>query len=198
VRIAAPLVIFSLGFSFCANAWTVPTLPRKAPEFTIVETDGMKDTKTTLLSSYRGKVVVLAFVHTTCPHCQAFSQELMKLHAELGPKGFQPIDVAWNDHAKLLVPGFVSSLRLDFPVGYVDGVGYMSEYEPVMHFMGFSIMDRPVVPLLVVIDKKGIIRAQSPPEGDPNLQDEAKLRELIVSLLNEGTATAVKTSAKKK
>ena len=180
------LIAFLPLFALCANAWTVPVLPRKSPEFVITETDGMKDTRTTLLSSYRGKVVVLAFVHTTCPHCQAFSQELTKLHAELGPKGFQPIDVAWNPSAKVLVPSFVNGLRLDFPVGYVN------DYDPVMNFMGFSVMDRPVVPLVVVIDKKGMIRAQSPPQGDANLQDESKLRELITSLLNEGSAPAGK------
>jgi hypothetical protein len=54
-----------------------------------------------------------------------------------------------------------------------------------MSFMGFSVMDRPVVPLVVVIDKKGMIRAQSPPQGDANLQDETKLRALIESLLKE-------------
>jgi protein-disulfide isomerase len=41
-------------------------LPRKSPEFTIVEPSG----KQTLLSSYKGKVVVLEFISTSCPHCQ--------------------------------------------------------------------------------------------------------------------------------
>src|SRR5579872_2229998 len=81
----------------------MPPLPRKSPEFTITEGPN----KETLLSSYRGKVVVLAFVHTTCIHCQQFSGELVKLHKELGPKGFQPIDVAWNQNASSLVPSFV-------------------------------------------------------------------------------------------
>lgn len=155
----------------------MPPLPRKSPEFTITEGPN----KESLLSSYRGKVVVLAFVHTTCVHCQQYSALLTKLHRELGSKGFQPIDVAWNPQAEMLVPGFIKQVGIDFPVGH-------SAWDPIMSYLGFSVMDRPVVPLIVVIDKKGMIRAESPPNGDPNLQDETKLRALIESLLAEGSA----------
>lgn len=158
-------------------ALAMPPLPRKSPEFTITQGPG----KESLLSSYRGKVVVLAFVYTTCPHCQVYSTMIEKLYHELGPHGFQPIDIAWNDNAPMLAPPFVQQLGLTFPVGY-------STYDPVMSFMGFSVMDRPVVPLIVVIDRKGMIRAQSPPEGDPNLQDESKLRDLVDGLLKEGAS----------
>lgn len=172
MRFAAALTLFSTGVAAVA---AMPPLPRKAPEFTITDPSG----KESLLSSYRGKVVVLAFVHTTCPHCQAFSMVLEKLQKELGPKGFQAIDVAWNPNAKELVPMFVKGLNLTFPVGY-------SDWDPIMDFMGFSVMDRPVVPLEVVIDRRGMIRAESPPSGDANLQDETKLKTLVEGLLSEG------------
>jgi|SRR5579862_5802104 len=171
VRTALIPLVVAMG------AAAMPPLPRKSPEFTITDPSG----KETLLSSYRGKVVVLAFVHTTCIHCQQFSAELVKLHHELGPKGFQPIDVAWNQNAAALVPSFVKGIGIDFPVGY-------SDWDPIMSYLGFSVMDRPVVPLVVVIDKKGMIRAESPPQGDANLQDETKLKALIESLLAEGSA----------
>jgi thiol-disulfide isomerase/thioredoxin len=170
--------VFSTAAIAATLAAAMPPLPRKSPEFTITEAPG----KEGLLSGYRGKVVVLAFVHTTCIHCQQFSAVLVKLHKELGPKGFQPIDVAWNQGAASLVPGFIKQIGIDFPVGY-------SDWDPIMSYLGFSVMDRPVVPLVVVIDKKGMIRAESPPQGDPNLQDEAKLKALIESLLAEGGAS---------
>ena len=47
-----------------------------------------------------------------------------------------------------------------------------------------------MAPQMAVIDRKGMVRAQSPPLGDANLQDEAKLRALIESLLKEGPAQA--------
>jgi len=170
MRFAGVLALVSSSVAVAA----MPPLPRKAPEFTITDPSG----KETLLSNYRGKVVVLAFVHTTCPHCQAFSMVLESLYKDLGPKGFQPVDVAWNPSAQQLVPSFVKSLNLTFPVGY-------SDWDPILNFMGFSVLDRPVVPLEVVIDKRGMIRAESPPSGDANLQDQGKLRTLIESLLNE-------------
>jgi peroxiredoxin len=154
---------------------------RKAPEFTLTDASG----KETLLSSYRGKVVVIAFVYTTCPHCQAFSMVLEKLYKELGPRGFQPIDVAWNENAKVLIDGFAHQYGVTFPM-------YWSSYDPIMSYMKFSVMDRPVVPLEVVIDRKFNIRAQSPPQGDSNLQDETKLRALIEELLKEPAGGAKK------
>jgi thiol-disulfide isomerase/thioredoxin len=183
---ASFLPLLASFFATTGNAWALPPLPRKSPEFTIVEPSGTSQPdKQSLLSSYRGKVIVLAFVHTTCVHCQAYTRVLTKLHKELGP-GFQPIEIAWNSQAHMLVPGFVKQFEVDFPVGYND------QYEVIRNFMGFSVTDRPVVPLAVVIDKKGMIRAQSSPQGDVNLQSEEKLRELIGSLLKESGPAAKK------
>jgi thiol-disulfide isomerase/thioredoxin len=184
--LASALLVFTSFLATIGNAWGIPPLPRKSPEFTIAEPSGTaQPDKQSLLSSYRGKVIVLAFVHTTCVHCQAYTRVLVKLHKELGP-GFQPIEIAWNPQAKMLVPGFARQFAVDFPVGYNE------QYEVIRNFMGFGVTDRPVVPLAVVIDKKGMIRAQSPPQGDVNLQSEDKLRELIASLLKESGPAAKK------
>jgi len=167
-------MLCALGVSSLA---VMPALPRKSPPFTIMQPSG----KQTPLASYRGKVVVLAWVHTNCVYCQALTVKLNKLEKELGPRGFQALEVAWNDGAQQLVPEFVQKFGVQFPVGY-------SEWGPIMTYMGFSVFDRPVTPLVVVIDRKGVIRAQTPSQGDSNLQNEAKLRALIESLLKEGSA----------
>jgi cytochrome oxidase Cu insertion factor (SCO1/SenC/PrrC family) len=177
MRFAAVLALLSAALPALAG----PPAPRKSPEFTITDANG----KESLLSTYRGKVVVIGFIYTTCPHCQAFSVVLEKLYKELGPRGFQPIDIAWNDNAKLMITNFAQQFGVTFPIAW-------STYEPIMSYMQFSIMDRPVVPLVVVIDRKGMIRAQSPPGGDANLQDEAKLREMIETLLKEPAGTSAR------
>ncbi len=170
------------------SAAVMPPVPRKSPEFTIIQPSG----KQTLLSSYRGKVVVLGWIHTTCVYCQAFSATLVRIQKDLGPKGFQPLAVAWNEGAKESIPAFVEKFGIKYPVGY-------SEWTPIMNYMGFSVMDRPVTPLVVVIDKKGIIRAQTPADGDGKLQNEKRLRELIENLLKEGSAAkSPATAASKK
>jgi peroxiredoxin len=150
-----------------------PPTPRKAPELTVVEPSG----KQSLLSSYRGKVVALAFVLTTCPHCQAECQVLTKLHDELGPKGFQPLAVAFNDNAQMLVPGFVQNLHLNFPVGYAK------DRATVTDFLQLSDKEPWNVPQMVLIDRRGMIVAQSAPKGSPELQEEASLRKKITDLL---------------
>jgi|SRR5579864_379054 len=160
---------------FSAQPSTILEKPRKAPEFTIVEPTGKK----MLLSSYRGKVVVLAFISTECPHCQKECEMLSQLYTEMKPKGVQILASAFNDGAAVRVPGFIQAHHVNFPVGYTDP-------ESVLSFQSFSVMDRPSVPQVAVIDKKGMIRAQTPPPGDVNLQDEGYLRDLLTKLAGEG------------
>jgi len=155
-----------------------PSLPRKAPEITIAEPSGTKIP----LSSYKGKVVVLALISTTCPHCQKECEMLTQLYKEMKPKGVQMAAIAFNDNAAVLVPGFVREHGVMFPVGSTD-------IQTMTSFMGFSVMDRPVVPQVAVIDRKGMIRAQTPPQGDTNLQNPVFLRDLINTLAAEGAAT---------
>src|SRR5665213_815294 len=98
MRILATLL--ALGITAMAAA---PPVIKKAPEFTITEPSG----KQILLSSYKGNVVVLSFIYTTCIHCQDESRMLTKLYREMGPRGVQMLGVAFNDNAAVLVPGFI-------------------------------------------------------------------------------------------
>ncbi len=70
------------------------------------------------LSSLRGKVVGLLFVHTTCPHCQHASQVFTKLYQEYKPRGFEAVDVAFNTMANLYVKDFVKDYQIGYPVGF--------------------------------------------------------------------------------
>lgn len=174
-------------------AMTVPAVfaesaPKKAPEFTFNESSGQQ----VQLSSFdKGKVCVLAFILTTCPHCQKQAQMMTKLYKEMGPRGLVMAAVAVNDNAAILAPQFAQQFQVAFPVGY-------STPDAMMTFMGFSPMERWVVPQITVIDRKGMIRAQSPYNGDANLQTESYLHDLLDKLLKEGSAPATRTSAKGK
>jgi len=153
-------------------------MPRKAPELTVVEPSG----KQTLLSSYRGKVVLLAFIFTTCPHCQAECGVMDKLQADLGPKGFQPLAVAFNDNAGMLVSGFVQNFHPTFPVGYAARQT-VTDYLQLADGPNAPIWN---VPQMVLIDRKGMIVAQSGPKGSEELQEENSLRKKITDLLGSG------------
>ena len=164
--------------SICALQAAMPPVPRPAPDFVIHFTNGNEMT----LHSLRGKVIALTFVSTTCPHCQHASQVFTKFYEEYGSKGFEPVAVAFNTMANMYVDEFVKNLGIKHPVGF-------SPVEPVLAFLGISPMERYVVPQIVWIDKKGIIREQTPPLGDEKMLQESHWREMIETLLKEPAET---------
>jgi peroxiredoxin len=160
-------------------------VPRKAPELVIPLPQGGQK----LLTDYRGKVVCLEFMFTTCPHCQHSAQVLSQLQTEFGPKGFQAIGMAFNPMSKMLVPDFVRDFKVNFPVGYTEN------RDIVNNFLQNPPDNALHVPQLVFIDRKGIIRKQSLPRGDGQTGDPANMRKMIEQLLGENTTSA---PAKKK
>jgi peroxiredoxin len=150
------------------------TLPRPAPEFQIVEATG----HTVKLSSYRGDVVLLAFVVTSCPHCQAASKEFEKLKTEFGPRGFRVAEVAFDENSDVI--GYTKRLGITFPVG-------RGNRTDVRNFLGIRQDARIGTPQVVLIDRTGMIRAQSAPEGSPVLQSADVLQGLIGTLLRRNT-----------
>src|SRR5581483_6219589 len=164
-----PFACFALAAlsAACLLAADVKT-PRKAPElaFTLPE-QGKK-----LLSQYRGKVVALEFILTTCPHCQAASRVMTKLQQEYGSRGFQALDVAINTTDEQVVEAFVRNFQVGFPVGYTP-------QDQAMAFLGFSMAERMMVPQLILIDRKGYIHYQTPPLGDENSMKEETIRQRI-------------------
>src|SRR5215510_15602890 len=113
-------VFLVLGVSSVA---AIAAVPRKSPEFTIVEPSGKK----TLLSSFKGKVVLVEFFLTNCPRCQRVTGTVSKLDKELGPRGFQAIGIAFDKGINgPIVTDLVQRLGVTYPVGYapsdkVDG-----------------------------------------------------------------------------
>ena len=173
MRKLIPLAV-SLALGVLPLVATAP-VPRKSPEFTIVEPSGRQ----TKLSSFKGKVVLIEFLLTNCPHCMRVSQMLATLYKELGPRGFQPIGIAFD--VSITAAG-VTSFAQRFGVTYL--MGYTSS-DKVDSYLGREPADRLQVPQIVVIDRSGVIRAQSKPASESNLEDENHLRNLVDSLLKE-------------
>jgi thiol-disulfide isomerase/thioredoxin len=181
--LAAVAASVLMGVSlFAADASSL----RKAPDFTF----SLPGKAAQPLSEYRGKVVALEFIFTTCPHCQAASKMMTKLQEEFGARGLQAIDVAVNPNADLLVENFVKDYKVGFPVGWVSSEHFIS-------FMAFDPKDRFVVPQLALIDRKGVIHYQTPatenPDWDKLMTPEA-IRAHIEELLNLGNNNASASS----
>jgi thiol-disulfide isomerase/thioredoxin len=154
-------------------------LPRKSHEVEIKMTGGKSPI---LLSSYKGKVIVLATILTTCPHCQHSVTLLTKLQNELGPKGLQVIACAVQEAPDLAVPLFIKQFNPPFPVGYTTDV------KAVLDYYQYSPNNLPKMPMLAFIDRQFNIRAQHQGGeeaffGDP--QQEPNLRTQIEALLKE-------------
>lgn len=123
-------------------------LPRKAAEFVIHMPDG----KSLLLSSYRGKTVVLALMFTTCPHCQKNATILSTIQQEYAAKGVQVLGATFDPDASNQVKAFDALFAKGFPCGY-------STNDAVLTFLQQPASNPPFVPIIVFIDKTGIIRA---------------------------------------
>jgi thiol-disulfide isomerase/thioredoxin len=104
------LIFSSALFALGASAFAAAPLPRPAQQLEIVDGSGKH-----LLSSYKGKVVVVQFLLTTCPHCQAFSGVLTKLQNELGPKGFQALGAAVDEATPQKAKDYASKYAPNFP-----------------------------------------------------------------------------------
>ena len=162
----------------CGVAAVAADLPRKAPDFAINLPNGSQ----LHLSQYQGKVVVLAFILTTCPHCQNAIRCLSEDQKEYGPRGLQVVASAIEQNAQSAIPGFVKSFQPPFPVGFDNPYAAIA-------FMQHPPMLIPHMPLIAFIDRHGMIRSQA--EGlDPMLFDEQQLagnlRAEIEKMLAEG------------
>ncbi len=148
-------------------------VPRPAPELVIAGPAAHE----VRLSSLRGRVVLLAFVLTTCGHCQEASKGFEHLRDQFGSRGFEVVEAAINDNADSAT--YTRQLNLRFPVG-------VTQRANALRFLGIRGDQRIGLPQVVLIDRTGMVRAQSAPEGSPMLQSEDVLRGLIERLLSQG------------
>ncbi len=166
-------VALCLASSFVVSG---ATLPRKSPELQIQ----VPGAKTIELSQYKGKVVVLGFILTTCSHCQHTTGLLVKMQKEFGARGVQVLECAVNSNADSLIPAFVQTYKTNFPVGY----NYDQDFI-LGPYLQHPADKSPSMPILVFIDRKGMIRAEYEGAEDfissPN--QEQNIRAEILKLL---------------
>lgn len=169
-----------IGLLLCAaSAPSSPALPRSSPEFRIDEPSG----KTILLSSLKGKVVVLEFLFVKSQHCMRVARTLNQLQQELGPSGLQAVGIAFDAPNAAVTGGeyleaMAAALSLSYPVG-------LAQTASVDAYLGRTGNEMLSVPQLVIIDRAGTIRAATGGQGNPSLEDAATLRALLRGLLKD-------------
>jgi len=160
-------------------------VPRPSPDFAIDTLGG----DPIHLSQYKGKVCALAFILTTCPHCQKTVGYLSAMQNEYGPRGFQVVASAIEDMAKMNLPDFIKRFQPPFPVGF-------NTQNAVQEYLQHPVILRLFMPQLVFIDRQGTIRAQYPGEDKFFAEDQEKhIREQIETLLKDAPAAHKKRAA---
>lgn len=122
------------GFAMLAN-------PRPAPDLSLSDLNG----ETRSLEDFRGSTVLLHFWASWCEPCREEFPALKDLWKSLGGEDFVILAVA-EDSAERIRP-YVEEHGVEFPV-------LIDQYGGVMRAYGVS-----VIPVSVVIDRDGMIRA---------------------------------------
>lgn len=155
--------------------------PRPAGEIEFASLTGLEGKMR--LSGLRGKVVVIEFLLSTCPGCKHSAGILARLQREYGPRGLQVVGLAIDPGAAQRVPLFVAETGANFPIGLYND-------EAARRYLQVPIMVRMMMPQVVIIDRKGMIREQHAGD-DPWMApaiEETNLRKVLEKLLAEGSA----------
>lgn len=160
-------------------------VPRPSPDYAVSMIGGQQ----IQLSQYKGKVRVLAFILTTCPHCQKTVGILSTMQKEYGPQGFQVLASAIEDMAAMNVPDFIKRFQPAFPVGF-------SRRADVEAYLQHPSIFRMLMPQVVFIDREGTIRAQYAGDDKFFADDQEKhVRDQIEALLKGAPAAHKKGAA---
>jgi len=129
----------------CASVLSAADTARRAPGFALPDSTG----KIYDLSDYRGKIVVLEFMQTTCAHCMTFTPILNQLQIRYGGKVAVLAVVNPPDGAPK-VAGYISAHQVNYPI--LMDCGQMAySYLRVQSFD---------LPQLYLIDENGMIQRE--------------------------------------
>jgi thiol-disulfide isomerase/thioredoxin len=134
------------------------------------------------LSQYKGKVVALAFIDTTCPHCQHLTQLLNMISKQYAGKPVQFVECAFNDGAQQALPQFVQQFQPNFPVGFCTR-------QTVINYLSYPVLQPLYVPHMVFLDRRGIVRGDYLGESDFMSHPDVRIPAELDELLKGGTAT---------
>jgi len=162
-------------------------IPRPAPALKFISHSGQQID----LANYKGKVVLLEWLLTTCPHCQESSRILSKLQTEYAARGVQALGIAIDESAGFKLPDYVRNYARTFPVGALP-------HRLATGFLQASVMEPLMMPQMVIIDRLGMIREQYGGSDPWHQNAEKNLRAAITKYLAQAGAAPKKQPSKKK
>jgi len=117
------------------------------------------------IEDYKGKVVMVMFFSTDCPHCQNTARILAPIYREYRGKGIEFLGLAVNPSAAQNLPAFVAQYGVEYPVGLGSSTQWSS-------FAKFSVTKRAYVPHVLFVNKDGKVVEDHPGEDAEFWQDQ--------------------------
>lgn len=127
----------------CATAFLAAAADRRAPGFSLVDSKGIEHD----LADYRGKLVLLAFIQTTCPHCATMADNLQQAQEKFGDK-IAVLAIVNHPDDPPKVQSFIAGHKITFPILFDSGQMAYS----------YVLTSNLQYPRLFVIDAGGTIK----------------------------------------
>lgn len=163
---------------------------RRAASFTLPESSG----RYWDLLDFRGKVVLLDVMKTTCPHCQVLSKTLERVKQRYGQR-IQIISIVTPPDNPKSVAEYISKFKVTSPIVFDCGQASAALLQITPRNPGVDL------PTLLVIDGNGIIRenwAYTNPNSDQKRIFEGDgLFPIIDGLLSGGSKPTAQPAKKK-
>ena len=100
----------------CSLALFAADAVRRAPGFCLIDTNGQWQD----LADYRGKIVVVEFMQTTCPHCASFVPVLADLRQKYGDR-VAVLSIALPPDTPQAMHQFALGHKLSYPLLFDQG-----------------------------------------------------------------------------
>jgi peroxiredoxin len=159
------VLVCGVTFAFAKTPRPLADVPIRTP-----------DQKKINLKQYRGKVVVLIIFSTACDDCVKTITLFSKFQKDYSSQGLQTVAAAVNQNAAYLVEPFINRYRPTFPIGYLDE-------EATMKIADFTRDTHPFVPMILFIDRTGIVQTQYSGNDPVFKQQEKAFKAITESLL---------------
>jgi thiol-disulfide isomerase/thioredoxin len=158
-------------------------VPRPAPELTMQGSGG----KPIKLSQFRGKVVLLTMMHTTCQHCQDLTRLLVPIQKDYQARNVVVVECAFNEDAPMTMGPFYKVFEPNFPVGVTNEAA-------VREFLKWNDKKDGVlmVPHVTFIDAKGTIVADHGENDFFGPAMDKNIRGVLDRLVSKAPAAAAK------
>ena len=131
------------------------------------------------LKQYRGKVVLMAVISEGCPPCINSIAMLNRAQKEFGPRGFQVVAAVGDPNGQYNLQAFQARYRPAFPIGFLNP-------PQILKLGGYDPREQHVdVPVMIFIDRKGVVQFQVSGESPFFKDEETQLRGTVNALLNK-------------